>query len=568
MTDVNERVFITNFETPGGYKIGSFDSYGDDSSYLIAKAILNSFINYFQYGSNCETFSESQEFLNSIKDHNYDADDFFKEAKAETIVVLDSMDYDYRGSIVDKDNNYIGFISLYGVKPFSQSAGIRIGLYKPLDDKDLCDIIRVFSSWAKDSINIQKIRKVQFVTPDSINTYSSSKLSDDIVSGLVGSIAQLDANEKDVRNSYPTIITPSKTLIVPVKLPDKLNSLADLFLIDDPREICLPHTICVNDKDIALLGLKNVTSYNRRADLELWSLPEFSPKTIAAGINEYTRFVQKRGLFNIECDVANSEEDKLIALVDSNYDRCGSIKYGRYNGICAESLHVFQNYPGMPHTSKLNLSDIIDCQKYYSDREFNKYLMSDILTLDNGYTLYSPEHLLYEGYDINKILNGHVKATLNWDNFSIPLGCYAKRIFEWGKIGEYGLACDFMDYTYILLDYQKNYSGFINICYNSGKNVEIELGIVPEKQGQHIGYFVLEAFYRELFRQGCLSVTYNVFEFNEKSQRLQQKFTSKEGTRNYDSYAYGRLWNSDFYVVDLLDRYGSNQGNEVKRFCK
>ena len=568
MADVKEKVFITSFKTPGGYKIGSFDSYEDDSTYLMNKAILNSFVNYFEEGSNCEIFPESKKFIKSVKENNYGAEDFLKEAKKETINILDSMDYDYRGSIVDKDGKYIGFIGLCGVDPFSQSAGIRIGLYENLDDKDLCAIIRIFSSWAKDSINIQKVGEVQFVTPDSINTYSSSKISDDIVNGLVGSIAQLDANEKDVRKRYPKIITPSKSLIVPVKSLKKLKSLADSYSIKDPRDICLPHTICVNDKDIALLGLKNVTSYNRRADLELWSLPEFSPKTIAAGINEYTRFVQKRGLFNIECDVANSEEDKLIALVDSNYDRCGSIKYGRYNGICAESLHVFQNYPGMPHTSKLNLSDIIDCQKYYSDREFNKYLMSDILTLDNGYTLYSPEHLLYEGYDINKILNGHVKATLNWDNFSIPLGCYAKRIFEWGKIGEYGLACDFMDYTYILLDYQQNYSGFINICYNSGKNVEIELGIVPEKQGQHIGYFVLEAFYRELFRQGCLSVTYNVFEFNEKSQRLQQKFTSKEGTRNYDSYAYGRLWNSDFYVVDLLDRYGSNQGNEVKRFCK
>ena len=65
-----------------------------------------------------------------------------------------------------------------------------------------------------------------------------------------------------------------------------------------------------------------------------------------------------------------------------------------------------------------------------------------------------------------------------------------------------------------------------------------------------------------------ISYKSTAFSFNEKSQRLQQKFASKAGTRKYNFYAYGRLWNSDFYVVDLLDRYGSNQGDEAKRFCK
>ena len=568
MADVKEKVFITSFKTPGGYKIGSFDSYEDDSTYLMNKAILNSFVNYLEEGSNCEIFPESKKFIKSVKENNYGAEDFLKEAKKETINILDSMDYDYRGSIVDKDGKYIGFIGLCGVDPFSQSAGIRIGLYKPLDDKDLCDIIRIFSSWAKDSINIQKVGEVQFVTPDSINTYSSSKISDDIVNGLVGSIAQLDAKEEDVRKRYPKIITPSKSLIVPVKSLKKLKSLADSYSIKDPRDICLPHTISVKGKDVAFLGLKYVSDYNQFAYLDFWSLPDIPSETVANGINEYTNYVQGRGLFNIECDAANGEEDKLLSLVGSNYELCGSIKYGSYNGSFAETLHIFQSYPGMSHTSKLNFSDIKDCQNYFSDKEFDANLMSDVLPLANGYTLYSPEHLLYEGYDMNKILEGHVKATLNRDNFSIPLGYHAKKIVEWGRIDEYGLACDIMEYTYILLDSQNNYSGFINIYCNNGKNVEFELGIIPEKQGQQIGYHVLEAFYNELFRLGCLSVTSNAFSFNEKSQRLQQKFASKAGTRKYDFYAYGRLWNSDFYVVDLLDRYGSNQGNEVKRCCK
>ena len=160
------------------------------------------------------------------------------------------------------------------------------------------------------------------------------------------------------------------------------------------------------------------------------------------------------------------------------------------------------------------------------------------------------------GININDIIDGHINALKNRYNFSIPLG-EDKYIFQKGN-GLYGISKDVLNYTYILLDKNNNYSGYINVLRNNANknNAEIEIGIKPGLQSKGLGKRVLTEFYDQLFSIGYASVTSAVFSFNEPSLKLHEKVAKLDGIRIESYYINGKLWDMSFYskINDLSEK--------------
>ena len=123
--------------------------------------------------------------------------------------------------------------------------------------------------------------------------------------------------------------------------------------------------------------------------------------------------------------------------------------------------------------------------------------------------------------------------------------------------GTYGISKVLMNLSYVLLDINNKYAGYVNILRHNANNnnAEIEIGIKPGLQGNDLGKRVVNEFYNQLFSIGYASVTSAVFSFNEPSLRLHEKVAKLNGTRIESYYINNRLWDMSFYskVNNLFD---------------
>ena len=108
----------------------------------------------------------------------------------------------------------------------------------------------------------------------------------------------------------------------------------------------------------------------------------------------------------------------------------------------------------------------------------------------------------------------------------------------------------FMNYSYVILDENNNYAGYINVLKSiaNGKNVEVEIGIEPKLQHKGLGTVVINRFYDELFSIGVASVISSVFEFNKPSIKMHEKVAELNGIRLESYYVNGKLWNMNLYT--------------------
>ena len=145
------------------------------------------------------------------------------------------------------------------------------------------------------------------------------------------------------------------------------------------------------------------------------------------------------------------------------------------------------------------------------------------------------------------MLESHIKAMQNREKFTIPLG-EDKYFLQKGN-GNYGLSKALMNYSYIILNENNDYSGYTNVLRNNanGKNAEIEIGIDPKLQHRGLGIIVTNRFYDELFSLGYASATNIVFAFNRPSLKLNDKIAELRGIRLEAYYINGKLWNMNYY---------------------
>lgn len=206
---------------------------------------------------------------------------------------------------------------------------------------------------------------------------------------------------------------------------------------------------------------------------------------------------------------------------------------------------MFQHIPNMKKERGILIPD--NKSVSLSSLDTDKKELSEKIDLGNGFKMICPKVFEKEGIDYNTVLQAHIKAMQNRDGFTKPLG-EDKYFLQKGN-GNYGISKALMDYSYVVLDGNNGYAGYINILRSNanGKNAEVEIGIDPKIQHRGLGAVVINRFYDELFSTGVASVTSSVFEFNNPSMRLYEKVAELNGIRLESYYINGKLWDMNIY---------------------
>ena len=465
------------------YLIGSFDAYIDTSKQL-------------------------------IKDNSEISDE-------EVDTVLKGMPTTYRAAITNKEGEYVGFIGLFNVDAKNNVASIRFETKNDLEDNSKNEILNEFNKYLNDSLNITEIQE---------NIYLSKN--------------KKEIEKKEILPCSNIII--ANQMLIPGVSEEDLERFSQDYSIP---KLQLPFSIKNNDRVIGIIGLSNVIWSNKRANLNI-----FLDKALGSDItnelsgyiiDDYINYVHSSNVHNISLSVNGSNKDMLDLLNTTNMNYYGAIPYGAMNDNNLELNMMFQHTPNMKKENGIILPENSFVSKSLLDTD--KKELSDKIELGNGFKMVRPSSFEQENIDVNKVLEGHIKAMQNRDGFTIPLG-EDKYILQKGN-GNYGISKALNNYSYVVLDDNNNYSGYINILRSNaeGKNVELEIGIDPAIQRCGLGTAVINKFYDELFQTGVASVTSSVFEFNKPSIKLHEKVAELNGIRLESYYINGKLWDMNLY---------------------
>lgn len=447
----------------------------------------------------------------------------------ETEEILKSMPTNYRASIVDKSGDYIGYIGVFNVDAKANTASIRYEVNKDLPPQEKYEILTEYQKYLRDTLNLTEIEEFTYSTPKS--------------------------QEMSKRVLVPkSNIIISNTLLVPGVSNEVLEKYSKDYTI--PR-MQMPFTIMSGDRAIGIVGLSSVIWSNRRANLNIFLDKELgsdiSNELSGYIIDDYVNYVHDSNIHNLTLSVTGSNKDLLKLINDTNMNYYGQIPYGEANDGNIESRFMFQH---LPNTKKENGIIVPENKSVeISSLDTGKTELSEIIELDNGFRMISPRALEKENIDVQSVMRGHIHAMQDREGFAAPLG-EDKYFLQVGN-GNYGISKAVMNYSYVVLDDNNNYAGYINILRTNAnnRNAEIEIGIDPKIQNRGLGTKVINKFYDELFSVGYASVTSAIFEFNKPSLRLHEKVAELNGIRLESYYINGRLWDMNFYsrVNDAID---------------
>lgn len=450
----------------------------------------------------------------------------------EVEAILKSMPTTYRASIINKSGEYIGYIGLYNVDAKNNSSSVRFEVDVDISNDDKDEILNEFKKYLKDSLNLTNIEELVFVNGSEIKI------------------------EKTEIVPSSNIIVPSRFLVPGISDEDMEKFSNDYSI----PKLQMPFSIKSSDRTIGIIGLSNLIWSNKRANLNMFLDKKLGDDIVneISGhiIDEYINYVHSSNVHNVTLSVNGSNNNMLKILNNTNMNYYGQIPYGAIDNDNLESNLMFQHIPNMKKENGIIIPDNKSIK--ISSTNTTKTEMDEIIELNNGYKMISPNAFEKENIDSNKIMQSHISAMQNRDGFAIPLG-EDKYILQKGN-GNYGISKALMNYSYVIVDEYNNYVGYINILRNNanGKNAEIEIGIDPSLQHKGLGTLVINRFYDELFSVGVATVTSVVFEFNNPSIRLHEKVAELNGIRLESYYINGRQWNMNFY-----SKVNNNIGEEI-----
>lgn len=445
---------------------------------------------------------------------------------------LKNMPEAYRASILDKSDIYVGYIGVYNLDESLSSASIRLEVKNESIDKN--EILNEYENYLEESLNIHNIIE----------------------------IICIDDKKKECKKNLLT--SPTTNIILPNKmlLPGITKKILSVFSNEyNIPKLQFPFTIVNKDKIIGIIGLSDLIWSNRRANLNIYLNKSLGQDIIyeLSGylINEYLDYIHHHNIHNLTFSVCGSNNDMIDIINNTNMNYYGAIPYGFTNGKLVESKFMFQHIPGMKKNDGIELdkNDVKNIEEFST----SKTELSKVLELGNGLKLIVPSVFKELNINTNKIIDGYTNAMQDRKNFTIPLG-EDKYVLQKGD-GTYGLSKHLMSYSYVLMDEDSNYLGYVNTLRKNGKNAEIEIGIAPTLQHKGIGTLILNKFYEELFSIGYASVTSAVFEFNNSSINLHEKIAQLNGVRLEAYYINGKMWNMNFYSK-------VNQKNLTKKVLK
>ena len=477
------EIFIAKLQT-NNYYIGSFDAYIESSKELIK--------------NNSDISNEEVE------------------------TILKKMPTIYRAAITNKNGDYIGYIGLYNVDAMNSTSSIRFEVNSELSEDEKNEILDEYNKYLFDSLNITEIEELVYITNK-----------------------QTEVEKKEiVPNS--NIIIPNEILIPGITEED-LEKFSQDYTIP---KLQLPFTIIKNNgRTIGIIGLSSLIWSNKRANLNIFLDKELgddiSGELSGYIIDDYINYIHNFNVHNISLSVNGSNKNMLEILNNTSMNYYGQIPFAAISGNNIESNLMFQHIPNMKKERGIIIPDNKSIPISLLDTD--KKELSERIDLGNGFKLISPKSFEKEGIDHNNVLQVHIKAMQNRDDFTIPLG--EDKYFLQRENGNYGISKALMNYSYIVLDENNNYAGYINILRSNanGKNVEVEIGIDPKMQHKGLGTVVINRFYDELFSTGVASVTSTVFEFNNPSIRLHEKVAELNGIRLESYYINGKLWDMNIY---------------------
>lgn len=307
-----------------------------------------------------------------------------------------------------------------------------------------------------------------------------------------------------------------------------------------------PYTIKHGEEHLAIIGLKNISWVNKRADLKLYIFKDISKELhvfISMVMEEYIRYVHKNNIYSL-CTSASASDEKLTkVLMNSCMNFFSLIPFASVYNSKLEASLLFEHYPDMVKDFSIEIpsSESISLDKLKEMEE-----LDEILYLKNGYKAISSQMLEVLNLDVNEFVKTHIEALQNRERFSIPLG-EDKYIIQEGN-GKYGISRAVQNFSYILIDNNFNYLGYCNILRKASRNASIDIAIIPKYQGMGLGSMLLEAFYNKLLESGYMSVTSYVFEFNKASNKMHSKLAKYNGTRKNSYYINGKLCDVNIYT--------------------
>ncbi len=466
---------------------------------------------HFYIGSFDAYLEEAKE----LTKHNSDLTD------EEVESTLKTMPTTYRAAIVDKEGKYVGYVGVYNVDAKNDSASIKLEANRELSKEEQEEILNEFKKYLADSISLTKI-------DSTIYTHENG--------------FELEEKKKEQASN---VIIPCKLLEPGVSEEDLARFSQDYSI----PKLQIPYSIKSNGRTVGIIGLSSLIWSNKRANLNIFldkNLGDDIANELSGFlIDEYIGIVHDSKVHNVTLSVSASDNNIQKILKGSKMNYYGQIPFGAVSGKKVESNLMFQHIPGMEKQRGIYVPDKRTISLSILDTE--KKEMDEIVELENGFKMVSPKAFEKAGVDTNKVLQSHIMAMQNRDDFTIPLG-EDKYILQKGN-GNYGISKALMNFSYVVLDENKDYAGYVNILRTNanGKNVEIEIGIDPKMQHKGLGTSAISKFYDELFSTGVASVTSSVFDFNVPSIRLHEKVAELKGIRLESYYINGRLWDMNIY---------------------
>lgn len=481
-----------------------------------------------------DEYKSSNEFITKLETENYKigsfdvyiekSKDLLKKNNQEEL--LDKMPTNLRASIISKENNsFIGFISVIDMNNQKDYTSLVLELENELAEDYVNEIVDCYKEFLYNDLGISDIKDFQLVNGNSISSEHN-----DIVT--------------------KEVLLTSNNLVEGVDEKTKEKFIEEGYNIPNLQLSC---TILDNDSEIGIIGLTNLIWSNKRANLQIFIDKDKETNFDSSIIDEYLDYVHNKNIHSISFGVSGSNEKMLSLIENTNMNYYAEIPYASsYNGNI-ETNYLFQNYPNMKKENGIYLPD----NKIIEDNEEINKNFSDVLDLGNGYVAMLPKIFEEKKLDLNKIVKGHINAMQNRDKFTIPLG-EDKYMIQEGN-GKYGMSKAVSNFSYIVLDKNMDYVGYTNILRENGKNAEIEIAIKPELQNNGIATSFITKFYEELFKNGYMSVTSMVFDFNNPSKKLHEKVAKYSGKRIGAYYINGKLWDMNVY-----NRVNDKEGIRLK----
>lgn len=436
----------------------------------------------------------------------------YNKSYEEVNAFLKEMPTTYRASILNRDGDYLGFVGIKNVDMKSEKADIVFEVSDELE-VNKTEILDEYKKYLSECIGLRKIdRKIK------------------------------KGKSNIIKAKYIKPGIDEKTL---VKFKE---------MYPDMPNLGLPVTLSMNGIDFGVVGLSNIIRTNRRADLRIYldkAIGNYDSEFISDLINQYLSYAHNDNIWNINFEIGADQRKLVEAADESKLSYYGTIPFGDVKENSVGNLLMYQHTPQILYDDPAIKSEVyVDKSIFDTDKEE----MDETVELDNGYKMVKPEltkNMMLAGKSTDwfeDILNDFSKAMTNRDNFTIPLG--DDKYFPQVGNEKYGLYKALMNYNYIILDKDNKFSGFINILRGDSakKRCEIEIGIIPEKQGEGIGTMALNAFYDQLFSIGYASVTSKVFDFNHKSNKLFTSNSEYNGRRIQSYYVNGNIYDMNVYT--------------------